>query len=175
MASEMKKKKTTIWDVAQASPSLADVLEQPEEQDQAEKFAAARSQVVRGTRMLKTIMNFQEIEQQMLAMKEESGEKHFEVVEDCGQQLKVAVLSLDCMKIDNVIRKVCIFLYHSYLRVILDYCFILGFLLLAVSIDFGKRESRPEAFMKISKSQYEIFMRVQSSWFLFTTLTGTRC
>ena len=173
MASETKKKKTSIWDVAELSPSLTDVLEQHEEAEDAEKAAFARSQVVRGTRMLKTIMNFQEIEQAILANKEESNEKLFEVVEDCGHLLKVAVLSLDWLKVDNILRRVCILFYHSYLRVIVDYCLILGFLLISTSIDFATRESRPEALLEVSKRQYEVFMKVQNSWFLLTTLTGT--
>ena len=171
MANSQTNDRSNTGEIPDLFNMIGDVLVDAD-RDSSHKDRFVRQFNYRGTLTMKQPDNKPDGVQTGQTAKEESAEKAYEVVEEYGTNIKVALLSMDFLPMTNKIRKTCVVIHHSYLKALVDLCFIMTFAVFSAGIDFQRRKSRETSVIRIREEWYSAFMFAQNCWFLGSAFVG---
>lgn len=98
--------------------------------------------------------------------------KKIEVYTEGDNLIVLAPKSFDYFDSDNCLRKLCVVIYHSSFKKLLDIILIVSFAVMALALDFSTLDSRAKAYFHVPKMTFQIFMYINSAWFIAIAVIG---
>lgn len=93
-------------------------------------------------------------------------------IHDGENHVQITSKALGILDLNHPIRKMCIRLYYSKVKQLLDCFFILAFVVMSIALDYSSLKSRKTSVLSFDKNVFIGIMYTNSVWVFFCALAG---